>query len=134
MTAEKQPNLFVVLAKGMMIVSNSDFKDNDNQPSSSVFMDFDEAKNLALAFRKENNTPCEICMLSSLTGDITPESLNSPMLDYLPQHITAIENALANAKNNKDLNYRLEDFDKLMKILAGLGIAIDKAKEDQAIG
>lgn len=132
MTAERQPNMFIVLAKGMMVVGKSDFvKDhNKNDHSECVFMDFDKAKEVALAFRKENNIPCEICMLSSLTGDITPESLDSPMFDYVPQNIEDIRNAIPNAEENRDKHHGLEEAGKIMELLKQLGTLIDKAKSE----
>ena len=98
MTAERQPSMFIIVAKGMRLVCQDDV--TGGHEHAFIFMDFDKAKDVALSYYNKSKVPCEICMLSSLTGAITPESLDSPMLDYLPQQISDVENA---TKNRDDL-------------------------------
>ena len=96
MTAEKQPNLFIVVAKGMKPISVCDLAQehmSDGGECPYIYMELDSAKGLALKYYNRYGIPCEIMMLSSLTGAITPESLDSPALDYVYPKIKAIKNA-----------------------------------------
>lgn len=125
MTAERYPlQLMVLGVKGTPIEDKETEKDNP-----LIFNSLDRATEVAIEYSKEDDFPATIVMLSVLADGIKSKE-NGPMFDYIPQHIMAIQNALANIENNEDLHYRLEDADKLMKILAGLGVAIDKAKNN----
>uniref|UniRef100_A0A6H1ZFU1 Uncharacterized protein n=1 Tax=viral metagenome TaxID=1070528 RepID=A0A6H1ZFU1_9ZZZZ len=136
MTAEKRPNMFIVVAKGMRLISKSDFTQDTDM--AFIFHDFDKAKDLALSYHGKFGVPCEICMLSSLTGAITPESLDSPMLDYVPQRIMLIENVdqivedlAITRKQNEEIAPLVEGWGKVMDIMAKLGNLIDKAKQEE---
>lgn len=118
MTAEKQPNIFMVIAKGIDPVIKDGFALGQDGSQIFSYYDFDEAIKGALSYYKKYGVPCEICMLSSLTGAITPESLDSPMLDYVPQNIKAIENAYINAGDNEEAGKVMEVLKRFAELLA----------------
>jgi hypothetical protein len=88
MTAEKYPTRFMVLG-----VKDSPIEDKETEKDNPlIFNSFERAVEVAIEYHKEDNFPVSIVMLSTLAEGITEESLNSPMLDYVPQRIERIKN------------------------------------------
>jgi len=152
MTAEKYPTEYMVLGVHGCPVPITAMDQNDERDNPYFQMSFDRALELAKWYQKDMNCSTSIVILSYLVEGITPESLNSPMLDYVPQRIMRIENADQLGEQVKILERQLtkatkrindleeekfplvEGWGKVMDILAKLGNLIDKAKSDQAVG
>lgn len=107
-------------------------KPEDERDNPYIQYGFEDALELAKWYQKDMDCPTTIVMLSVLAEHITPENLDSPMLDYVPQQINAVENAYKNYELLEQMPLSVEG--KAMKLLSELGWLIDKAKEDQAVG
>lgn len=66
MTIEKQPDLFVVVAKGMSLICKDDFIGEKSKDRAYIFLDLDAAKGLANAYTRNFGVPCEVMELISV--------------------------------------------------------------------